>query len=647
MKHKISLLFFMLLSLTFVWGQKLTTTSRKAKKLYENASYHYNYGQYYEANENLQKAIKADPNFCEAYLLLGDMNTDMHENTIAIRYYQKAIQVNPDFFPQVHYFVARLLLEDGKYTQAKTAFTKYLSYPDMDDYSVNDSRKSIQNCEFALEAIKNPVDFNAHNMGKNINSPYSEYFPSITVEDNYMLFTRRLGEEGKHQQEDFYVSIRGRNGEWVASQNIGRPINTPLNEGAATISADGKTIIFTACEQNGVYGNGRNGYGSCDLFFTRRSGNKWSAPINLGPPINTANWESQPSLSSDGETLYFVRGVRRNGQKESDILVSTLDKEGYWSNPKKLPPSINTKYAEESVMIHPNNRTLYFSSRGHIGMGGSDIFVSELNENNEWGEAVNLGYPINTYKDENSLLVSPDGNIGYFASDRDGGFGGLDLYAFEMPEELKTDPVTYFKGVVYDSLSQKLLMADIELIDMETGQSLKKVFSSKSNGIFFLTLTPNHNYIINVSHNGYLFYSDAILIKGQFNQLKPYVKNIPLLPIQIGSSVILKNIFFETDKSELKAESETELGKLLEFLENNKNISIEIAGHTDNQGSKEYNKNLSESRAKSVYDYLIDKGIDASRLKYKGYSFDKPIASNDTEEGRSLNRRTEFIIIGE
>ncbi|NOR87428.1 MAG: OmpA family protein, partial [Bacteroidales bacterium] len=562
----------------------------------------------------------------------------------AIRYYKQSIQLNSTFYPPAHYFVAKLLINEGRYQEAEDSFRTFINFPEIDEYSKHDAERNILNCQFALTALQNPIDFQPINMGENINSIYSEYFPTMTVDGNFFLYTRRLGKEGQHEQEDFYVTIKNSRGNWVHSQNMGISINTPMNEGAATISADGKTIIFTACEQNGVYGYNRNGYGSCDLFFTRRIGNRWSKPTNLGPPINTANWESQPSLSSDGESLYFVRGIRRGNRRESDIFVSTLDKDGYWSTPQKLPACINTEEAEESVLIHPDDRTLYFSSRGHIGMGGSDIYICKKDENNEWGTAVNLGYPINTHKDENSLLVNPKGEIGYFASDREGGFGGLDIYAFLMPESIKPEPVTYFKGVVYDSLSRDLLGAEIELIDMITSETLKKSYSESGSGQFFLTLNPNHDYIINVSKDGYLFYSDAFLINGNYDQLEPFIKDVPLLPIQVGSSIILKNIFFETDKSELKVVSYTELIKLQEFLENNINISIEIAGHTDQVGSHEYNKQLSENRAKAVYDYLIEKGIESSRLKYKGYSFDYPISSNETEEGRAQNRRTEFII---
>jgi len=643
MKNYILLLF---LFIAFVGlAQDLSTKSRKAKKLFEEASTHLTYGHYFEATEKLKSAIKTDPDFVEAYLLLGDAARDQGEKEEAIHQYKKAIQINPDLYPRTHYFVGKLSMELGFYKQAESYFKSFLKFPDMDSYSVRDAKRNILNCQFAKEALLNPVDFEPVNLGKNINSAFSEYFPTMTVDGQMILYTRLLGTEGRHQQEDFYISKKTSNNKWVPSQNLGRPINTQMNEGAATISADGKTIIFTACEQYGNYGPNRMGYGSCDLFFTRRIGDRWTKAINIGPPINTAKWESQPSLSADGESLYFVREKRTNGKRESDIMVSKLDEEGYWSKPETLPNSINTEEAEGSVFIHPDNRTIYFSSNGHVGMGGSDLFMSQRDINGEWGEAINLGYPINTFNDENSLLVGPGGEIGYFASDRDGGFGGLDIYGFKMPEKIQADPVTYFKGVVYDSLTRELLSAKVELIDADSGNTIMKTISNSQNGNFFLTLTPQHNYIINISKDGYLFYSEGFFIKEKHDLLKPYEKNIPLLPLQVGNSVVLKNIFFETDKSTLKSESEAELKKLKEFLDKNPNVKIEIGGHTDNQGSHDYNQELSEERAKAVFDYLTKKGISADRLSYKGYSFDKPIADNEKEAGRAKNRRTEFKII--
>jgi outer membrane protein OmpA-like peptidoglycan-associated protein/tetratricopeptide (TPR) repeat protein len=643
MRYAIFLLFsFLLIN---IYSQDLSTKSKKARKLYEEANSYLIYGRYYEAKENLLKAVAADPQFIEAYLLLGDAEQDQRNFDSAISYYKKSLIIDSDRFPSTHYFLGKLYMNRGNYREAQKYFKNYVGYENANQLFFTDASKNLLNCEFALNALQNPVDFIPINMGKSINSIYSEYFPTMTVDGSSLLFTRLLGEEGSRQQEDFYLSIKNSSDQWVGAQNIGHPLNTQLNEGAATISADGSIIIFTACGQFGNYGPNREGYGSCDLFLTKRlSGNRWMQAINLGPPINTSKWESQPSLSSDGETLYFVREKRTANKRESDIMVSHLDDEGYWGKPEALPKTINTDESETSVFIHPDNRTLYFSSKGHIGMGGSDLFMSQKDINDEWGPALNLGYPINTYNDENSLLVDPNGEIAYFASDREGGLGGLDIYSFELPKELRADPVSYFKGIVYDSITKEVLTASVELIDAIDSKLISRTLSNKQ-GSFFLTLIPRYDYVINVSKEGYLFYSDGLFINEQFDKLKPYIKNIPLLPLEVGNSVVLKNIFFELDKSNLKPESEAELNKLIDFLIENPKIRVEIGGHTDNQGSYAYNKKLSEERAKSVYEYLTNNGIKEDRLTYKGYSYDAPLENNNTDEGRAKNRRTEFKII--
>ena len=225
--YRLTLILLFLFSTQFSQAQKLSTSSRKAKKLYEEAEYHLTYGQYYEADEKLHKAVHSDPHFFEAFLLLGDLHADLKENNAAINYYKKSIAINPDFYPQVYYFIGKLSIEDGQYVQAEQAFKTFINYPDIDEYSKSDAERNILNCQFALVALQNPVDFTPLNMGENINSIYSEYFPTMNVEGNYILFTRRLGKEGQHQQEDFYVSITNKDGLWVAAQNMGKSINTP------------------------------------------------------------------------------------------------------------------------------------------------------------------------------------------------------------------------------------------------------------------------------------------------------------------------------------------------------------------------------------------------------------------------------------
>jgi outer membrane protein OmpA-like peptidoglycan-associated protein len=288
---------------------------------------------------------------------------------------------------------------------------------------------------------------------------------------------------------------------------------------------------------------------------------------------------------------------------------------------------------------------LYFSSDGHPGLGGLDIFVSKRKPTGEWGEPVNLGYPINSSMDENSLLVEPGGRLAFFSSDRKGGFGGLDVYQFELPEELRPEKVTYVKGKVYNALTKEPLEANFELFDLEQQMLLAKSYSQQ-NGEFFLTLNSNKNYLVNVNKEGFLFYSDNFTLKGKetdFN--KPFLLDIPLQPIDTGKVVELKNIFFDVNKSELKPESVAELKKLLAFLQKNPNITIEISGHTDNSGDKKSNVLLSGNRAKSVYDYLVTNGgIAATRLTYKGFGDAKPKVANDSAENMAKNRRTEFKV---
>jgi len=339
--------------------------------------------------------------------------------------------------------------------------------------------------------------------------------------------------------------------------------------------------------------------------------------------------------------MYFVS----NRNDNYDIYVAFLSEVGEWSVPELLNENINTNGYEGSVFIHPDNQTLYFSSDGHVGMGGMDIFISRKDGAGDWGPPVNLGYPINTHKDENSILISADGELAMFASDRETGYGGLDLYSFELYEKARPQFVTYLKGTVFDSESKSKLNARFELTDLESGEVAARSNSNRKTGEFLVCLPTNRNYALTVSKEGYLFFSENFSLAGVHSTDNPFLKDIPLKKIRAGEKVVLKNIFFETDKFNLKEESKTELSILIDFLDNNPSLKIEIGGHTDNIGTPEYNVNLSQNRAKAVNDYLAEKGIDQVRLIYKGYGELQPIDSNETEPGRGNNRRTEFKVI--
>ena len=626
---------------------RYTSTNKKAIKYYESATKFYDARDNQKAIIDLQKAIEKDPSFIEAYSMLAYIYTDIRQLDKAMEFYNKAIGVNSSYFPNNYFILAGIELSLGKYENVKLHYEKFLNFSTISTSLKDQATQSLLTCDFGIEALKHPVPFNPLNLGEAINSKEYEYFPAITADDQTLLYTRKRDlYDYTKSQEDFYISKKV-NGQWMASVPV-MEINTPGNEGAPNISADGQIIFFAACEEvDGTYGGDRKGYGSCDIFYTQKIGDVWTKSVNLGPPVNSKNWESQPSFSSDGKTLYFVRGaVSREGIKNQDIYMSQIQANGSFSNPVKLSDKINTKGREESPFIHHDNQTFYFSSDGHTGMGDLDIFVSRREPNGEWGTPMNLGYPINTWNSENSLLVGPLGDIAYFASDRTNGLGGLDLYSFELYDGIRPHKTTYMKGKVFDAITKKPLEATFELIDLESAKIVMESSSNRGNGEFLICLPINKDYALNVSRNGYLFYSENFSLKDKAIINQPFFMDVPLQRIDTGMTVELKNIFFETNKYDLKEESKAELQKLINFLTINKTLRIEISGHTDNVGDKKLNQVLSENRAKSVNDYLLNNAIAPSRITYKGYGDSKPKVENDTPENRAKNRRTEFKVIG-
>ncbi|HQV99655.1 MAG TPA: OmpA family protein [Bacteroidia bacterium] len=649
MRHTRILVFiFTLLSLSVFAQREYTSSVPKATRSFDAALKFYDARQNTKALEALEDAINADPKFIEAHMLKANIYSDIRDYEKAIAAFRSAIAINPDFFINNFYGLATQEYLGGHYSEAKADFEKFISYPKASKTLSAKAKSMIESCSFAEEAVKNPVPFNPINMGDSINSADEEYFPAITGDGKTFLFTRRLktltADGRRTEQEDFYVSTMGPKG-WKTAQPV-TEINSDGNEGAPSLSADGQYLFFTACEELfNTSTTQRKTNGSCDLFIAKKVGDKYTNPRNLEIPVNSGAWESQPSFSSDGRTLYFVRAVKgSNNVSQHDIFMSRIGDDARWSDPVSVSDKINTSADELSVFIHPDDQTIYFSSNGHTGMGGQDIFYSKREPNGEWGEAVNIGYPINTPNDEASLLVSPDGEVGFFSSDRPGGKGGEDLYQFNLYEKARPQPVTYMKGKVYDVDTKKPLGASFELIDLATGKIVVRSTSNSVSGQFIVCLPAGKTYALNVSKDGYIFYSDNFELKDAKSSKDPVLKDVPMKPIKAGQSIVLKNIFYETDKFDLKDESKTELTKLMDFLNKNPKVHFEISGHTDNVGSKPYNQTLSEKRAKTVYDYLIAAGIPAQRLSSKGYGDTKPISDNTTDAGRSQNRRTEFLI---
>ena len=618
-------------------------TSKKVVKLCNSIMEHINNQEYEKASAKLEKVFAADTTYARAYVLQGDVYSLTLQADKAADFYNHAIRLLKNPKPILYFITAEEEVKCGRYAAAKKNYETFLDKsPDKVTLAKN-IEKGLRICEFGIQAVKNPVSFEPVNLGANINSEWDEYLPTLTADEEEFIFTVRRPRDEKticnfcQTEEDFYSSLKV-NGEWQPRKALGAPINTSYNEGAQCISPDGHYLFYTLC-------NTDIGYGSCDLYWAKRIGNRWSRPKNFEPPVNTKYWESQPSISPDGKTIYFSSN-RPGGFGGSDIWKTEMIEEGVFSVPENLGSEINTDGDENAPFIHTDGRTLYFVSDGHTGMGGRDIFYATLGYDGKWHDPVNLGYPINTPNDEINIVINASGTTGYFSSDKDGGFGGQDLYCFTLDERIRPTPVTYIKGKVADAFSLSPLQAQIELIDLGSNQTVTATSSDPITGEFLACVPTGSNVLMNVSHPHYPFYSENFQLERSYSQLEPFTKDILLKKAEIGTTFVLKNIFFDFDKSTLVKESFVELDNLVSYLKVNKNLRIEIGGHTDNQGSEAYNETLSLARAKAVYEYLLAKGIKKERLTYKGYGESVPIADNATEEGRATNRRTEFKIMG-
>lgn len=670
---RLSLLFVLLLTLPISACAQApfpySTQNKKAIKLFEEAQKaptELRNPQTFALNYNagislLDQALAKDSNFWEAALLKAEFLDYQRNYAEAAKYYQRALNIDPShsISGSTYFYLAACQMSIGEYTDALKNINRFIQNPNAKENLINQAYQLRASAEFAIQAIAQPVEFKPVNAGEGINTILPEYYPSLTVDGQQLLFTRRLPmNEPEDEQEDFYVSrYNEKTSSWTEAKAMPPNINTSWNEGAPTISGDGKKIIFVACtDQSGVnYGANRTGKGSCDLFITEKIGNQWTNPINLPGAVNTSHWETQPSLSADGKTLYFIRAIRsREGRSNSDIYVSQLQSNGLWSEATRLSNTINSSQNEESVQIHPDGKTLYFASRGHVGLGGSDLFVSQLNENGQWSKPVNLGYPINTRFDENSLLVSAQGDIAFFASDREGGYGSLDIYWFELPAALQATQTFYFEGLAFDAISGKKLQTMVQLTNLSTGKEVFFGPTDLQDGKIVLPLPVDQSYAVFVNKEGYLPFSLNFDLTQRENA-QSYHLDMPMNPINSKAENVLNNVFFDLAKATLRPESRVELLNLAAYLKANPTLKIEVQGHTDSQGDAQKNLILSEQRAMAVYQFLLEEGIAANRISYKGFGSKQPVVSDaeiaalNTEAQKAAahqkNRRTTYTII--
>jgi len=614
--------------------------SKKALKAYLNARVAVGYKGWDEALGYLKEALKLEPNFAEALYLQGNCLVMKKQFKEAITPLEKALQLKKDKLPLAAFFLGEAAFYTQQYQKAIDAYPLFLGLPNAASDYVPTAEKNLKKAKFALYASQNPVMFNPVNLGDGINSVGEDYMPCLTADENTLFFTsRRNGNTGGYSSllqdfdEDFYYAQKV-DGKWQQAQNLGAPINTTENEGAASITADAKFVFFTGI-------NRPDGYGSCDLYLARFNGLEWSEPKNLGEPVNSNAWESHACLSPDGKRLYFSSN-RKGTLGGNDIWYSEWDGQK-WGMPVNLGPTINTPGQEYYPFVHADGRTLYFSSNYHEGFGGLDLFMSTW-DGTQWTAPKNLGSPLNTVDEEHSIFVSASGKKGYINSTRPGGYGKNDIYEFDLDPKIQPLPATFLRGIVIDSVTRKPVGAQVLLVNLATGDTLRNVYSSTVDGKFMLSLPVQNDYAASVSANGYAFYSRHFSAAEMSNG-KYFDMTIELQPLEVGTVVLLKNIFFDVDKYVLKDESFVELATLLKLLTQHPTMRIELRGHTDSDGTEEHNLTLSDNRAKAVVDYLVSKGIDPKRLQWRGYGESAPVAPNDTPEGKAQNRRTEFVIL--
>lgn len=630
-------IFLLICSISGVQGQyDASKVKKKAVELYDKALVQAQDGKFNEGIQLLEQAVKIDAGFLDAYLSIAGMYGEMKNYQNAIDNYNKAKAIDANYFKDYNLPYSINLAGKGEFEKALAAVNEFLTIPNLNASSLKAGEYRQKSYAFAIEYAKQKplgdYKFDPINLGDNINSKVSEYFPTITLDGRQLVYTRRVN----NFNEDFFgAETTGNN--WSSSKGLAGNINTNMNEGAQNISQDGQWLIFTGC-------NFPEGFGSCDLYISYLTPDGWSAPENLGRTINTDAWESAPSLSPDKRDLYFSSN-RAGGYGNSDIYVTHRLANGRWTEPENLGPEVNTAGNESCPFIHSDNQTLYFTSNGHLGYGGDDLFMVKKGPKSVWSKAVNLGYPINTIENEGSMVVAADGKTAYYASDRSDSRGGLDLYSFELRTDVRPARTLWVKGKVYDKKTTKGLPSAVELTDLSTQEVLSKIQTDET-GSYLITLPVGRDYAFNVNRKGYLIFSENFPLS-QKSSDSTYNIDIPLQPLEANATVILKNIFFDVNKFDLEPESTSELDRIVMLLKENPTVKIQINGHTDNVGKAAENLKLSNDRAQSVVKYFVTKGIDIKRLSFRGFGADQPIASNDSEEGKAQNRRTELKVISQ
>ncbi|NLN73835.1 MAG: OmpA family protein [Bacteroidales bacterium] len=648
-----------------------TVVEKKVQKKYDKAIKARKKGQREQAVMLYKEVIEMDPDFPPPYYQLGmnlyreiDRNPDnmnsrdaMHYiNTLSEKvracrgYFESLINICPEYNVNVFYYLASLYEHSGDHKKAFEFYDKLLDNEDIvrnkDMVESAKSRKKYMN--LYIESENNQVSFQPK-IVEGVSSKLDEYVFSLSPDQETMYYTRVvpaeqnradfLGSSNPNKEMFTYSYFDETRQKFSSGEAMPMPFNQSQNEGGATITVDNKYMVFVRCFRM------MDGYQNCDLYYSEFESGYWSGIKSLGPEINNPDtWETMPSISPDGKTLYFVSD-RPGGYGDYDIYVTNRNEDGSWGKPENVGPTINTKGKERTPFIHSDSQTLYFSSDGHVGFGGSDIFYSRLDSNNKWSKPVNLGYPINTDRDESGFFVSIDGTKGYYASNinlQSNRMSDWNLYEFDLPEKYRPQKVVLIKGDVKNE-DGEIVEASVSLRNTAT-KRVTEIPIDMSDGKYATIALLENDYILTVKKENHAY--ETKYIDASYQKTKPVQKiDFEIKPIDVGKSYELSDIYFKTDSYELNKESKFVIDAFIEFMNDHLSVKVELQGHTDNIGSAQYNQTLSENRAKAVFDYIVESGVSKSRLSYKGYGQSSPIATNSTEEGRAKNRRTVFMII--
>ncbi|KAF0234793.1 MAG: OmpA/MotB domain-containing [Prolixibacteraceae bacterium] len=609
-------------------------TNKMVDDLYAGAKKHFATKDYPGTIKICNQILSAEPWFKDAHLLLADVYGKLDSVDLEIFHLNKAGEIGREW--EVVFRLGEAHFKKADYSEALRYYNIYSDYNYIDEKRRFLLACKIASCRFTIHPEYNTDDLMKQAGG---NSKTDEYWPVASADGKVLIFNRMERNQKQGQREDFFTA-----GYDTAKWDIAKPlsdINIIDNEGIKKISDNYKIRFFTAC-------NREDGLGDCDIYFVKFENGKWSSPVNAGKPLNTEFWEAFPSFSDDSRFLYFssdkTGGVGNKDIWKAELLGFSDEGLPQWKEPVNLGNIINTSGNEISPVLHPKKQNIYFISDTHAGLGGLDVFEAEIHASGNVRNLQNLGYPINTFNDDPGLNISSIAGSAFFTSSRISD-KGLEIFAFNLDSGLVTIPVSYVKTKVTDLVTKLSIPAYVKVENQSVKSDRIKTQQTSEKGETMFCLQLNKNYVISISEPGYLFYSNNFKPVEKNSIDKPQVLDIHLQPIVIGAEVQLYNIYYETDSFRILPQSEPELQNLVTFLKNNGQLKIEIQGHTDSSGSAQANQVLSERRAKSVVDYLAGKGIQSSRLNWGGYGDKVPIATNETPEGRTLNRRTTIKIL--